>query len=213
MWMLYIIMWGHIYILTFTWEAWLLLCRVPPLLALHAAHCVAILKHGCIIFSKKNFTDHLSNSGPAVHVLPTFPFLPFELVIRVTNCSLVLEVWLCSRDLIMEVKSDIKLRCLKLWLEKNTVKKLAANWNEPNTDPHADARAESIAPCWCRWQVKNPVHTREEDPLHFGTKDWSTSHAAVQEADVYSTSNLSIISVDLKIKWQQISVAYKDSWA
>lgn len=158
MWMLYIRMWGHTYILTFTWEARLLLCRVP-LLALHIVRCVAILKLGCIISSQKTFTDHLSNSGLTARALHEFlvsPFLPFELVIRVKDrqpCfrGLVSLSW----DFIMEVMSDIKLRCVKLLLEIYTMEKLAANWNEPNTDPHALAGAESLAPCWCRWQVGN----------------------------------------------------------
>lgn len=112
MWMLYIGMWGHTYILTFTWEAWPLHWTVPPLFALYAVKCVTILKLWHIIFSQRSFTDHLSNSGLAVHVFLEFPFLPFELVIRVKNqhsCfgSLVLLSW----DIIMEAKSDIKLRC------------------------------------------------------------------------------------------------------
>lgn len=41
MWMLYITMWGHIHILTFTWEARPLPCRVSPLSTLHVVQCAA----------------------------------------------------------------------------------------------------------------------------------------------------------------------------
>ena len=57
MWMLYITMWGHIHILTFTWEARPLPCRVSPLLTLHVVQCAVLLP-------EKKLTDHLSNSGP-----------------------------------------------------------------------------------------------------------------------------------------------------
>lgn len=73
----------------------------------------------------------------------------------------------------------------KNWLETRQ--------NEANRDSQTSARAESLTPHWCQWHVRNPVHTREEDPLNFGTKDYSTSHTAVQEAGVCSTSHLPLI--------------------
>lgn len=119
--------------------------------ALHAVQCAPILKPGRIIFSQKSLTDHLSDSGPAVHVLHEFP-IPIP---SFGACYQSYESQPCFRglvllswDFIMAVKSDIKLQCVKLWLEEYTMEKLAANWNEPNTDAHADARAESLTPCW-----------------------------------------------------------------
>lgn len=124
MWMLYIRKWGHTYILTFTREAWLF----PPLLALHALQCDAILKHGCIIFSQKGFNDHLSNSGCSW--ISTFPFLPYEPIIRVMNHSLVLEVWSCflewSSWRLSQISScgvwsyDLRSTPWKNWLQTET---------------------------------------------------------------------------------------------
>lgn len=59
----------------------------------------------------------LLNICPWTRSACSFPFLPSALVIRVTDYSLV---WFCSQGFIMEASSDIKLRCLPLWLQKNT---------------------------------------------------------------------------------------------
>lgn len=86
-------------ILTFwhSWEAWILLCRVPPLLVLHAVQCVAVLKLGCIIFLQKSFTDQLSKSGPVVqvHIMNSHFFLS-SLLSEFRINILSLEVWFCS---------------------------------------------------------------------------------------------------------------------
>lgn len=164
------------------------------------------------MFSQKSFTEHSSNSGPAVHVLHEFPlsyFLPFELVIRVKNPSLVLEVWICSLETLswrLSLISSCGMWSSDLrstpWKEK-----LTANWNEPNTDPRADARAESLTLCWCRWQVRNSHYTlaRKTRALH------TQPHRKLMCVALQICHWLIRRSVGFKIKWQWISEAYRDS--
>lgn len=59
----------------------------------------AILKHGCIVFSKKSFADHLSNCGPAaqVHVMNSH-FFPLSLLEELSIDILALEVCFCSLE-------------------------------------------------------------------------------------------------------------------
>lgn len=100
MWMLYIKMWGHTYILTFTWKAWLLLCSAATVNFTCSTMCCCI-KAGCIMFLPEKlhwpFVKQWTSSACSSWI-PTFPFLPLELVIGVTNHSLVIEVWLCSLE-------------------------------------------------------------------------------------------------------------------
>lgn len=166
---------------------------------------VAILKHRGIIFSKKNITDHLSNCGPAAHVLefPFPPLLPFELVIRAFSwrSGFAFETSSC------QLRYEAVLSKVKAW-EVHRGKH--AHWNEPNTDPNADARAESLTPCWRWWQVMNPVHSREEEPLLFGTKGFEhfTCSRAGSRCVQHQICHW-LSSAEFKIKWQQISGAYK----
>lgn len=90
----YIRMWGHSYI--HIWQAWFLL-GLLLLLALHAAlqhivhavQCAAILKQGCIIFSWKRSTDHLSNSSLVVFGLHEFPLSLFFLLSLLSDLRVI----------------------------------------------------------------------------------------------------------------------------
>lgn len=126
--------------------------------------------------------------------ISTLLFLPFQSLIRAKNYSLVWEG---------RYPGLLSVNC--------TMEKLAANWNEPNTDLYADARTESITPCWCCWwQVRNPVHTRQDDPLHVDTTDKSTSHAAVQEVGLYIIKSvIDWVGLNLKSSGYKFSGAYK----
>ena len=131
------------------------LAIAAAMLALHALQCVAILK----VFSQKTFADHLSSredlQSERMSWIPISSlwacYLSWEstFLLRSTGFlgSLETSSWRLSQILSCRVWSYD--------LRGTPWKKVGAGWNEPSTDPHAAAEAESLTPCGCECQVRN----------------------------------------------------------